>query len=368
MTVNDIHSLFSKWAPSEIAWERDNVGLQVGDWSAEVSGILVALDCTARIVAEARKRHANLIITHHPLLFRPPKTITANDEVGSCIGALMTNKIALYAAHTNIDFTRGGVNFAIAEALGLEQPDFLRKPHRVQKKIVTFVPENHVANVRDAMATAGAGVIGKYDHCSFGTIGAGSFRGNESSNPTLGEKGKLEQVSEVRLEMIANQWDVPNVVKALRASHPYEEVAYDVYPLENASNEFGEGIIGTLPRAMRIEKFLSLVKKSLRVKAVRRTVSMSRMIRTVAACGGAGAELMDAAIARGADAFITADVRYHDFHHAWGRIVLLDAGHYETEHLVVPVLVKKVKQEFAALGTGVPVFATRQSTNPIVYS
>lgn len=368
MTVNDIHTILAAWAPKEIAWERDNVGLQVGDMKAEVAGILVALDCTERIVTEAKKRNANLIVTHHPLLFRPPKTITPGDEVGKCIRALIANNIHLYSAHTNLDFTRGGVSFAIAEALGLQEVDFLRTPHRVQKKIVTFVPEAQVAKVRDAMAAAGAGVIGNYDHCSFGTIGAGSFRGNEASNPSVGEKGKLEQVSEVRLEMIANQWDVPRVLKAMRASHPYEEVAYDVYALENASNEFGEGIIGSLPKAMRIENFLTLVKKSLGAKAVRRTVSFGKPIRKVAACGGAGADLLDTAIACGADAFITADVRYHDFHRAAHRIVLVDAGHYETEHLVVEALVKRLKKEFVAWGKGIPVSAARQSTNPIVYS
>jgi dinuclear metal center YbgI/SA1388 family protein len=368
MTVSDIHSIFSRWAPKDIAWERDNVGLQVGDMNVEVAGILVALDCTERIVAEAKTRNANLIVTHHPLLFRPPKTITPSDGVGSCIRALIANSITLYSAHTNLDFTRGGVSFAVAAALGLREVDFLRTPHRVQKKIVTFVPEEHVAKVRDAMAAAGAGMIGNYDHCSFGTIGAGSFRGNEATNPTVGEKGKLEQVSEVRLEMIANQWDVPHVVQAMRASHPYEEVACDVYALENASNDFGNGVIGALPKAMRIEKFLTLVKKSLGAKALRRTVSFGRPIRKVAACGGAGADLIDTAIARGADAFITADVRYHDFHHATGRIVLVDAGHYETEHLVVEAVVKKLKKEFAALGKGVPVSAARQSTNPIFYS
>jgi len=239
MTVKDIHKILARWAPKDIAWERDNVGLQVGDMDAEVTGILVALDCTERVVREAKKRNANLIVTHHPLLFRPPKSITPGDSVGRCIRALVADNVALYSAHTNLDFTRGGVSFALAGALGLREVDFLHKPYRVQKKIVTFVPEEHVAKVRDAMAEAGAGVIGNYDHCSFGTIGAGSFRGNDAATPVKGERGRLEQISEVRLEMLVNQWDVSNVVRAMHAAHPYEEVAYDVYALENESKEYG---------------------------------------------------------------------------------------------------------------------------------
>lgn len=368
MTVNDIHKLIAAWAPKDIAWERDNVGLQVGDVKAEVRGILVSLDCTERVIAEAKRRNANLIISHHPLLFRPPKAITPRDEIGSCIRALIANDINLYSAHTNLDFTKGGTSFAIADALGLRDVDFLHKSYRVQKKIVTYVPEEHADKVRNAMADAGAGIIGDYDHCSFGTIGAGSFRGNDSAKPVIGERGKLEHVSEVRLEMIANQWDVANIVTAMRSAHPYEEVAYDVYPLENTSNEYGMGIIGTLRRPMRLQPFLNLVKKALLVRALRRTESANRTIRRVAACGGSGAELVDTAIAQGADVFITADVKYHDFHHASGKVLLIDAGHYETEHLVVNNVVRRLKQEFEKMGNGVPIVAARTSTNPIYYT
>lgn len=368
MTVHDIHKLIAAWAPNDIAWERDNIGLQVGEMEAGVKGVLVCLDVTDRVIAEAKKRNTNLIISHHPLLFRPPKSITPKDQIGSCVIGLIENGINLYSAHTNLDFTRGGTSFATAEALGLRHVDFLHKSYHVQKKIVTFVPEQSVDKVRDAMAGAGAGAIGNYDHCSFGTIGAGSFRGNDSAKPAAGEKRKLEHVSEARLEMIANQWDVVNVVEAMRSAHPYEEVAYDVYPLENTSSEYGIGIIGTLERPMRLEPFLNLVKKRLHAKAIRRSMNPNNTIRRVAACGGSGAELADVAIAQGADAFITADVKYHDFHHATGKILLVDAGHYETEHLVVNAVVRKLKSDFEKMGNGVPIVATQISTNPIYYS
>jgi dinuclear metal center YbgI/SA1388 family protein len=368
MTVSDIHKLFAAWCPKEVAWEKDNIGLQIGNMGTKITGILVCLDCTESVVREAQKRKANLIISHHPLLFRPPKSITPRDETGRTIRSLIAANIHLYSAHTNLDFSKGGTSFTIAEALGLENVDFLHKTYRIQKKIVTFVPEKYAEKVRTAMANSGAGIIGNYEHCSFATIGAGSFKGNKNARPTVGTKEVLTQVPEVKLEMVVDQWNVDAVIRALRTAHPYEEIAYDLYPLENVSNEFGMGIIGTLPKSLRLGSFVNLVKKALGADALRRTASIGKNIRRVAACGGAGGELLDVAIQQGADAFITADVRYHEFHHAAGRIVLIDAGHYETEHLVVPAVVRKLRHEFLMMGDDTPISTTRVSTNPIHYS
>ena len=367
MTVSDVHRIISAWAPKDIAWEKDNIGLQIGDYAAAVKGILVCLDVTPKVVAEAAKRKANLIISHHPLLFRPPKSITPQDEVGKTIRALIEKSINLYSAHTNLDFTSGGTSFALAEALGLKNTEFLHSTYRVQKKLVTFVPEQHVGEVRDAMAEAGAGVIGNYDHCSFGTKGIGTFRGNEKATPAVGVKGRVEQAAEIRLEMIVNQWDVPNVLTALHRNHPYEEVAYDLYPLDNVNEQYGMGVMGTLERPMRVRQFLEFVKKRLRVGALRYTAGRAKTISTIAACGGSGAELVDTAIGKGADAFITADVKYHDFHHAQGNVLLIDAGHYETEQPVVNAVVMRLKREFEANGARVPVAATQITTNPVLY-
>lgn len=368
MNVSDIHNLMMAWAPREIAWERDNIGLQVGDMRATVTRILVCLDCTEQVVAEASKRKADLIISHHPVMFRPPKSITPEDVIGRVIRALIEHDINLYSAHTNLDFTRGGTSFAIAEALGLQNVEFLHKKYQVDRKLVTFVPLQHVEKVRDAMSNAGAGIIGNYDQCSFGTTGSGSFRGNDEAKPAVGKKKTLESVEEVRLEMIVKQWNVEKTVKALKASHPYEEVAYDIYPLQNTSSEFGMGIIGSLQRPMKLVPFLSMVKKQLGTQMLRRTEGRSEIVERVAACGGAGAELVDTAIARQADVFITADVRYHDFHHAAGEIILIDAGHFETEHLVVDAVVRKLNMEFGKMRQTIPVLASQTSTNPIYYS
>ncbi|MBI5463807.1 MAG: Nif3-like dinuclear metal center hexameric protein, partial [Ignavibacteriales bacterium] len=274
--VRDIHRLIAAWAPQQIAWERDNVGLQVGDAEDEVSGVLVCLDCTLEVVREAKRKKANLIVSHHPLLFRPPKSITKHDSVGRLVHELIAQKMNLYSAHTNLDFTRGGTSFAIAEALGLEKVEFLQRSYQVQRKVVTFVPEDRVAAVREAMAKAGAGIIGNYDHCSFAMSGTGSFRGNELTAPARGSKEQLEQLPEVRLEMIVDQWKVNEVVSALKSAHPYEEVAFDVYPLENFSTEYGMGIIGTLKRPMQTKAFLSFLKRQLRVKRLRHSVGTGK--------------------------------------------------------------------------------------------
>ncbi len=368
MNVCDVHNIMMAWAPKEIAWERDNIGLQVGDMKSKITRILVCLDCTEKVVAEAAKRNANLIISHHPVLFRPPKSITPADETGRVIRALIRGNINLYSAHTNLDFTRGGTSFALAEALGLQNVEFLHKSYQVDSKIVTFVPAQFGRKIRNAMSEAGAGVIGNYDQCSFEINGSGSFRGNDQASPTIGKKKILESVEEIRLEMIVKQWDVAKVVQALKSAHPYEEVAYDIYPLQNTSAEFGMGIIGSLPKPMPLTPFLNMVKRKLGAKMLRRTEGKKKTVARVAACGGAGGELVDTAIAREADVFITADVRYHEFHHAAEKIILIDAGHFETEHLVVKAVVNKLRSEFTNAGQKIPVFASTISTNPIYYS
>ncbi|MEO8168380.1 MAG: Nif3-like dinuclear metal center hexameric protein [bacterium] len=368
MNVRDVHTIMMAWAPKEIAWERDNIGLQVGDLKSKITGILVCLDCTEKVVAEAAKRNANLIISHHPVLFRPPKSITPVDETGRVIRALIRGNINLYSAHTNLDFTSGGTSFALAEALGLKNVEFLHKSYQVDRKIVTFVPAQFAGKIRNAMSEAGAGVIGNYDQCSFEILGSGSFSGNDQASPTIGKKKILESVEEIRLEMIVKQWDVAKVVQALKSAHPYEEVAYDIYPLQNTNAEFGMGIIGSLPKPMPLTPFLNMVKRQLSAKMLRRTEGKKKTVARVAACGGAGGELVDTAIAREADVFITADVRYHEFHHAAEEIILIDAGHFETEHLVVKAVVNKLRSEFANAEHTIPVFASTISTNPIYYS
>lgn len=367
LTVRDIGDIIEAWAPRAIAWDRDNVGLQVGNPGGKVRAVLVCLDVNEKIVREAARRKANLIVSHHPLFFRPLSAIVTNVADGRIVEALLRFGISLYSAHTNLDFTRGGTSFALGRALRLNSVDFLVKTYEVDRKIVTFVPAEHVDRVADSMSSAGAGVIGHYEDCSFRTEGIGTFRGDESTKPSVGAKGRLERVREVRLEMSARSWQVDAILNAMKKSHPYEEVAYEVYPIGNKSNDYGMGVIGTLTAPTPLRSLLRMIRKALNVPALRYTGELNNVIRRVAACGGSGSDLTAEAIRRGADAFITGDVKYHTFRDAEGRIALVDAGHYETEYPVVPAVVARLKRECVRLGQDIPVHSTATVTNPLRY-
>jgi dinuclear metal center YbgI/SA1388 family protein len=368
VTVRGIQEIMEAWAPLDIAWERDNVGLQTGDPDARVRGIVVALDVTEGIVTEAVRRGANLIVSHHPLLFRPLRSVTTDTGQGRCIGALVRRRVALYSAHTNLDFTRGGTSFALAEALGVTTEGFLRTPFRLQTKIVTFVPPSHADSVASAMAAAGAGVIGEYTQCSFRGEGSGTFRGGAGSHPAAGRRGILEHEKEIRLEMVAPRRAVRSVVRAMTEAHPYEEVAYDVYALENTAGDYGMGTIGTLRRTVPLPTFLAMVRRNLNTPAIRWSGDPRIPVHRVALCGGSGSELLGDAIASGAEAFVTADVRYHSYHEAEGRIALVDAGHYETEIPVVAAIADRLRRETRGRGERIPVHAASGSTNPVRWS
>jgi dinuclear metal center YbgI/SA1388 family protein len=327
---------------------------------------MVALDVTEGVVAEARRRKADLLVSHHPLLFRPVQSVHPGTAVGRCLRALITADVALLSAHTNLDFAQGGTSFALGEALGIENIEFLRSPYRTQKKIVTFVPASHVDSVADAMAAAGAGKIGNYDQCSFRVAGTGTFRGNALSRPAVGQREVREQVPEVRLEMVAQEWDVDRVVRSMISAHPYEEVAYDVLGSEAAAPAYGMGIIGSLPRSVRPETFLRTVKKALGAGSVRCTPFPAGRVQRIAACGGSGADLLPEALRQRADAFVTADVKYHAFQEARGQIMLVDAGHWETEFPVVRVLASRLRKEIRREGGDVSVGVATTPTNPVI--
>ncbi len=368
MIVKDVQGIIEGWAPREIAWERDNPGLQVGSPDAPVKAVFICLDVTEDTIREAMRRRADLMISHHPLLFRPIQSVDVRERRGKCIEHLVRSRISLLSAHTNLDFTLGGTSFALAARLGLTHVDFLLKNYRLKKKVVTFVPASHLDRVADAMGKAGAGSIGNYDSCSFRSEGVGTFKGNAESHPSIGRTQQLEHVPEVRLEMIVDQPRLHSVVRNMLRAHPYEEPAYDIYPLENVSPHYGMGVLGELSSPMSEPQLLRHVRKSLKVETLRFTRGPSRRIRRVAACGGSGSELTAEAIRQKADAFITADVKYHAFQDAAERIILIDAGHYETEQPVLDVMAKKLKEEFMRLGTYPPVHVARTSTNPIVYN
>jgi len=367
MRVRDIEASVEDWAPRDIAWEGDNIGLQVGSPRAIVHGILVCVDVTEATIAEARRRRANLIISHHPLLFRPAASINTASATGRCLAALLKYDIALLSAHTNLDFTRGGTSHALGQRLGLTAMEFLRRPFQRDMKLTTFVPEAYVDRVVSALATAGAGRIGEYEKCSFRVAGTGTFRGAAGSHPMIGTAGRFQRVSEVRLEMIVPRTRAESAIEALKAAHPYEEVAFDLYPLANPSTDAGMGVIGNLPERRTLGSFLQAIKRALNADRLRFTGNRRTPVARVAVCGGSGSELLGEAIAAGADAFVTADVKYHTFHEAAGRIALIDAGHYETELPVVAALVRYLRSELRRHNLRLPVRATAVSTNPVIY-
>jgi dinuclear metal center YbgI/SA1388 family protein len=365
MRVINIVQLFDDWAPKWIAWEKDNVGLQVGNKQNKVTKILVTLDVTKQIVNEAISQKAELIVSHHPLLFRPPSAIIASDPVGELILRLAEHKISLFSAHTNLDFAQGGVSIALAELLGLKNIRFLTPLKNSIAKIVVFVPVGHEERVRNAMTQAGAGVIGNYSSCSFATKGTGSFYGSNASNPFLGKHGNFESAEEIRLEMIVPRPIVSSVVAALKAVHPYEEPAYDIYFIENTNPNFGMGALGTLPKPQPLSFFLKSMKRTLGIGALRYTGSLTRKIQNIAVCGGAGSDLLPDAIAAKADVFVTADMRYHSFQKADDTIVVIDAGHWETEQVILKPIAARLRSAARAAHEPLTVCIAKHKTNPI---
>jgi dinuclear metal center YbgI/SA1388 family protein len=367
MVFRDLQQILETWAPRELAWEEDNVGAQIGTAGKTVRSILVALDVTDEVVAEAKRKRCDAIVTHHPLFFRPLRSINADRRVERLATELVRNDIALYAAHTNLDFTPRGVSETLAGRLELLDVTVLKPSSRLFKKVAVFVPVPDVERVAAAMAGAGAGAIGNYDSCSFRSAGTGTYRANDEARPYIGRKGVLEHTPEIRLETLVPVWLLDKVIAAMKESHPYEEVAFDVAELANTSGHHGSGAIGTLPTKMTTEQFLKAVKKKLNASTLRYSPARKKRIERVAVCGGSGSELLSDAISSGADAFVTSDVRFHTFQEADGRITLVDAGHYETEQPIVRAIVGYLKGELKKRNFKVPVAASAASRNAVHY-
>jgi len=365
MTVGEIAQYLENWAPKWSAWDSDNVGLQVGDRHKQVRTILVTLDVTEAVAQEAIARKVDLIVSHHPLLFRPLSSVTAGDPIGRIVLALAKKNIAVYAAHTNLDSTVDGVNFSLARTLGLRDIKFLAPLRSTMAKIVVFVPGTHVEIVSQSMAGAGAGVIGEYTSCSFRSPGKGTFLGSELTNPFAGRARKLEFVDEIRFETVVPRGKIHDVIRAMKAVHPYEEAAYDVYHLETEDANFGMGAIGELPARTTLEKFLALVSNRLQAVSIRYTGKLSKKVLRIAVCGGSGSELFATARNLGADVFLTSDIRYHTFHEADDHFSLVDAGHWETEHVVLDTVAKRLRQYARTRRQTLTVHLSKTSTNPI---
>ena len=365
MRCDKIIKIIEDWAPKSIAWEKDNVGLQVGSLRREAKNILLCLDVDEKVVDEAIQKNCNLIISHHPLLFRPLINIDVDrDKRSKIIEKLIKKDITLYSAHTNLDFTKDGVSFQLAKKLGLANQKFLLNHSPNLNKLIVFVPVDSVDKVAEAMHGAGAGVIGEYTYCSFRTTGTGTFKGSGKSNPKVGTKGKIEKVDEVKIEVLVNSFNISKVITAMKEVHPYEEIAYDIYPLQNENTNYGIGVIGELEKDLPVTEFLHLISKSLKIKNFRFSKGSKPIIKKVAVCGGSCSDLLDTVIKSGADAFVTADIKYHTFQDAEDQILFIDAGHYETEiHSLNEIKVRIEK----SLTNKIKIFKYSGTTNPIVF-
>jgi len=337
-----------EWAPPALAVEKDPIGLQVGDPGAEVTGVLVTLDVTEEVVDEALRLGANWIVSHHAFIYRPFRHLRGDRPNGRLAAKLLSNGINVYVAHTNLDTAVGGVNDVLAEKLGLEHAEVLAPHVRERlKKIVVFVPEDHHMQVLNAMCEAGAGWIGNYSHCTFNLRGTGTFLPGEGTNPYIGQQGKLEQVEEVRLETVVPESAQTRVVQAMLKAHPYEEVAYDIYPLELPGRSFGLGRIGRLPERTRLKVLAERVKEAYGIPALRLVGDPDRLVSTVAVLGGSGGRYAWTALERGADVFITGDIDYHTALDSLAAgLALIDPGHH-VERLVLERVCRVLREKWA---------------------
>jgi dinuclear metal center YbgI/SA1388 family protein len=364
MKVAEIITIFDGHAPFQYQESYDNSGLQVGNPEDEVTGALLTLDITEAVLDEALERGCNLVIAHHPVIFSGIKNLTGRNYVQRIVQKAIKNDINLLAVHTNLDNMRAGVNGRIATHLGLQHTRILAPVSGNLLKLCTYVPSDQAENLRNALFAAGAGHIGRYSECSFSSTGSGTFRGEKDTHPYIGEAGgKQEQVKEEKIEVLVPAHLRQRVQQALISAHPYEEVAFDWLQLHNQNNEIGAGMTGMLAEPLSETGFLELLKKQMKAAVVRHTGFLGKPVQKIAVCGGSGSFLLKNAIAAGADVFVTADFKYHQFFDAEQKILIADIGHFESEQFTVEIfddILKKKNVTFAVL-------LSTLDTNPIKY-
>lgn len=362
MKIRDIIYAIETFAPRALQEDYDNAGLQAGDTAKDCTGVLLSLDVSERTVAEAVERCCNLIISHHPLLFKGVKSISPSTETGRTLFAAINNGIAVYAAHTNLDNARFGVSACMAEKLGLRNVRVLQPQKGRFSKIVVFVPESHAGLVREGLCHAGAGRTGDYDSCSYSMKGIGSFRALDGADPYVGDVGVIHHEPEMRIEAIIPTEKVNVAIGQIYRLHPYEEPAFDIVPLSNADRYAGSGAVGECS-PMEASGFLSQLKTVFGTGAIRFSGKKDAIVKRVALCGGSGAEFISDAISNGADIFVTGDLKYHDFTVFASRIMLADIGHYESEQCAKEILYGVIQKKFPNFAT----YFAETDINPINY-
>lgn len=363
MKIRNIINVLEDLAPVSFQEDYDNSGLLVGDAEEEIKGVMLSLDCTEAVLEECMDKGCNLLISHHPIIFKQLKSLTGKNEVERTILKAIKNNIALYAIHTNLDNVYEGVNNMIAEKMGLKNLRILRPAKNKLVKLVVFVPEKDVETVRNAMFTAGAGRVGKYSECSFNFPGKGTFKPDADANPAIGNSGEREIVDEVRVEVIFYEHQKAKIIAEMKAAHPYEEVAYDLFHLENPDEWSGAGMVGELEKPLEEKQFLLSLKEIFKTTCIRHTQFLNKPIKKVALCGGAGSFLLQDAMKTGADIFVTGDFKYHEFFNADEKILIADIGHYESEQYTPELIARILKRKFSTFA----VHLSGVNTNPVKY-
>jgi dinuclear metal center YbgI/SA1388 family protein len=363
MKIKELLAVLEAFAAPELQEEYDNAGLIAGNSNHECNGVLCCLDVTTEVVKEAIQNNCNLIVAHHPIVFRGLKQINGKNYVEQVMIEAIKNDIAIYAAHTNLDHVVLGVNGLIAEKLNLENFTILQPKQKVLRRLITFAPIDKAEQVRQAVFNAGAGHIGKYSECSFNSEGTGTFKAEKGADPYVGEIGKRQDERETKIEIVYPAYLETQVVKALIDNHPYEEVAYDIFTMENVHYGIGSGVIGELKEEISEIDFLKQIKDTFNCEVIKHTNLRSKPVKKVAICGGSGSFLIKKALSSGADFFITSDVKYHEFFDAEGKMVLADIGHYESEQFTIDILHGLLAEKFPTFA----VLKTKVNTNPVRY-
>ncbi len=363
MIVQDVINLLEDFAPTSYAEDFDNVGLLLGDKNSKVSGVLVTLDTLESVVDEAIETNCNLIVSFHPIIFKGLKKITGKTYVERVVLKAIKNDIAIFAIHTALDNALQGVNSMICDKLQLKNKEILIPQKGTIKKLTTYVPKNEAKNLRNALFKAGAGDIGNYSNCSFSLDGVGSFKGGKESNPTIGEKGEIHFENETQISVIFQKHLESKIIKTLFNVHSYEEVAYEITTLDNTNQTIGMGMIGEFDTAKNEDEFLEYLKHNMQTECIRHSELTNKTIKKVAVLGGSGSFAIQAAKAAGADAFVSADLKYHDFFTAENTILLTDIGHYESEQFTKNLLVAYLSKKI----TNFAVVLSNINTNPVKY-
>ncbi len=361
--IKDIIQYLETIAPPSLQESYDNSQLITGNLETEVTGVLITLDTTEAVVDEAINMDCNLIISHHPIVFKGLKSFTGKTYVERTVIQAIKRDIAIYAIHTNLDNVQEGVNKKICDKLGLINTQILSPKSSVLSKLVTFVPSENLEKVKDALFNAGAGNIGNYSDCSFSINGEGQFKPNKKANPNIGSAEELEKVNEIRLEVLVPSYLKNKVLKALREAHPYEEVAYYLNTLDNAQQDVGSGMMGELTESISSKEYLEQLKSDMNLNVIRHTHIVKKKIKKIAVCGGAGSFLLKDAINAGADLFVSSDFKYHEFFDAEDKIIIADIGHYESEVYTKELIYEFLSEKFNTFALNL----SKTVTNPISY-